>query len=65
MRVTVTRATKLLGSQRVIVSVESGRAVISPQESELLSLRNRLALYDPTKHGAEIMATGLLGAEKL
>lgn len=47
------------------MSVESGRAVISPQESELLSLRNRLALYDPTKHGAEIMATGLLGAEKL
>jgi antitoxin MazE len=60
----VAKAAKLRAHQRVKLSVEKGRVVITPQDPVPLSLGDRLARYDPTLHGGEAMASVLVGAEK-
>ena len=60
----VARAAKLRADQRVKVSVEDGRVVITPMHDRLPSLAERLALYDPLVHGGEIMATAPVGVER-
>ena len=60
----VARAAKLHANQRVKVSVEDGRVVITPQTDRVLSLAERLALYDPLRHGGEVMADAPIGAER-
>jgi len=51
--------------QRVRVSVEGGQVVISPLTNAHLSLEQRLAAYDPSRHGGEVMRTGPpVGAER-
>ena len=62
--VTVARAAHLHVDQRVRVAVEDGRLIITPVEDTSLTLEQRLALFDPTKHGGETMVTEPLGAEK-
>jgi antitoxin MazE len=52
----VAKAAKLSVDQRVRVSVEEGRVVITPLAGSALSLDQRLALFDPARHGEEIMA---------
>lgn len=60
----VAKAAHFHADQRVRVAVEDGRVVISPVQVPTLSLEQKLAIYDPGRHGGEVMATEALGAEK-
>ena len=61
----VAREARLHVDQRVRVSVEGGQVVITPVDVSLLTLEQRLAAYDPKRHGGEQMAaTSMLGAER-
>ena len=60
----VARAAHLHADQRVRVSVEDGRVIISPLLNEPLTLEQRLARFDRLRHGGEAMASAGLGAEK-
>jgi len=47
------------------VAVEGDQVVITPVGDSRLSLEQRLAIYDPKRHGGERMATPeALGAER-
>ena len=62
----IARTAKLHADQRVRVRVQDdGSVVITPVEQSPLTLQQRLARFDPEKHGGEIMLTErLAGAEK-
>lgn len=60
----VARAAHLRADQRVRVSVEDGQIVIRPADESALTLEQRLAQFDPERHGGEVMATAPMGAEK-
>lgn len=60
----VARAAHLHADQKVRVAVEEGRVVITPLDPPPLSLEQRLASFDPARHGGEAMATDPVGAEK-
>ncbi|MBT1072865.1 AbrB/MazE/SpoVT family DNA-binding domain-containing protein [Pelotalea chapellei] len=63
--VNVARAAHLHIDQRVRVAVEEGHVVITPLVDTPLTLEQRLARFDPVKHGGEVMVTDEpLGAEK-
>lgn len=63
--VNVARAAHLHVDQRVRVAVEQGHVVITPIDDAPLTLEQRLARFDPVRHGGEVMATDEpLGAEK-
>jgi len=48
----------------VRVSVEGGRVVITPVAGLELSLEERLALFDPRRHGGEALTSEPVGAER-
>ena len=60
---TVARAARLTANQRVRITVEDGRVIITPHGEKPLSLADRLALFDPAVHGGEAMATKPIGRE--
>lgn len=60
----VARAAHLRADQRVRLAVEAGRVVITPVEDAPLTLTQRLARFDPTRHGGEAMASEAVGAER-
>jgi antitoxin MazE len=60
----VAKAAHLHADQRVRVAVEDGRVVITPEAPPALTLEQRLALFDPVRHGGEAMAATPIGAEK-
>ncbi len=60
----VARAARLHADQRVRVGVEDGRVVITPLEDAPLTLAQRLARFDPERHGGEAMRAAALGAER-
>ena len=60
----VARAAHLHVDQRVCVSVEDGRVVIRPVADDPLSLEQRLARFDPARHGGEVMPSQAIGAER-
>ena len=61
----VAREAHLHADQRVRVSVEGDQVIITPVETTKLTLEQRLAAYDPKRHGGEQMtATQTLGAER-
>jgi len=60
----VAREAHLHVDQRVRVSVQGGNVVITPVAESPLTLEQRLALYDPARHGGEIMAVEPLSTEK-
>lgn len=61
----IARAARLSADQRVRVAVEDGRVVITPVQDEPLTLEQRLARFDPLRHGGEAMKTDTpLGAER-
>ncbi len=60
----VAREAGLHVDQRVRVSVEDGHVVITPVAQTAPSLEQKLALFDPARHGGEAMATPLVGAER-
>lgn len=62
--VNVARAAHLHVDQMVRVALENGRVVITPVDEAPLTLEQRLARFDPARHGGEAMATEPMGAEK-
>jgi antitoxin MazE len=61
----VAREAGLRVDQRVRVSVEGDQVVIAPVDEARLTLAQRLAAYDPRRHGGERMTTThTLGAER-
>jgi len=63
--VAVAREARLHVDQRVRVSVEGDQVVITPVDDSRFTLEQRLAAYDPKRHGGEQMATTqTLGAER-
>ena len=60
----VAREAGLHVDQRVRVSVEDGHVVITPVVQTVPSLEQKLALFDPARHGGEAMATRPVGAER-
>lgn len=60
----VAREAHLRADQRVRVSVENGRVVITPLPATPLTLEERLARFDPARHQGEVMAAERLGAER-
>jgi antitoxin MazE len=60
----VARAAHLHVDQRVRISVEDGTIVIRPVGEGVSTLEQRLARFDPVRHGGEIMESQALGAEK-
>lgn len=59
----VARAARLSANQRVRITVEGGRVVITPHGVRPLSLADRLALFDPALHGGEAMPAAPVGKE--
>jgi len=62
--VAVARKAHLRVDQRVRLSVKGGQVVITPIINAPLTLEQRLARFDPTRHGGELMASKLIGAER-
>lgn len=61
----VAREAHLQADQRVRVFVEDGRVVIMPVDNAEPTLEQRLARFDPSRHGGEVMPiTGIVGAER-
>jgi antitoxin MazE len=59
----VARAAQLRANQRVHITVEDGRVIITPQRGHPATLAERLALFDPAVHGGEAMAVRPVGRE--
>lgn len=63
--VAVARAAHLHVDQRVKIAVEDGRLVITPMDATPMTLEQRLAAFDPARHGGEVLSSSEpLGAEK-
>lgn len=61
----VARAANLKADQRVHIEVVAGRVIITPEQNPALTLEQRLARFDPSRHGGEVMQSGqALGAER-
>ena len=60
----VAREAHLHADQRVRVTVEGGCVVITPVLDAPLSLAQRLARFDPARHGGEAMGSDRVGAER-
>lgn len=60
----VAREAHLCIDQRVRISVEDGRVIITPVIDVPLTLEQRLARFDPARHGGEVMASQAIGAER-
>ena len=59
----VAREARLSANQRVRITVEDGRVIITPYGERPLSLADRLALFDPALHGGEAMPAVPVGQE--
>lgn len=59
----VARAAHLKADQRVRITVEDGRVIITPHGDKPPTLGERLALFDPAVHGGEAMAVKPVGRE--
>jgi antitoxin MazE len=60
----VAKAARLRADQRVRVTVEGARVIITPLAGAELSLEERLARFDPDRHGGEAMTSAPVGAER-
>lgn len=60
----VAREAHLDADQQVRITVEEGRVVITPVAPSPLNLEQRLARFDPERHGGEAMASPNVGAER-
>ena len=60
----IAKAARLEADQRVRVAVKGRQVVITPVAADPLTLAQRLALYDAERHGGEVMAVQLDGAER-
>jgi antitoxin MazE len=62
---TVARAAGLQADTLVRVSVEGSRVIIEPAAPRKLTLTEKLAAFDPKKHGGEFAVLGRVGAEAI
>jgi antitoxin MazE len=61
----IARAANLQINQRVNLSVIDGQVIITPLANPPLTLEERLAKFDPARHGGEVMnASQRLGSEQ-
>jgi antitoxin MazE len=60
----VAREAHLKVDQRVRVSVEGRQVIITPVVEMPHTLEERLARFDPARHGGEAMASERIGAER-
>ena len=60
----IAREANLHVDQRVRVSVDGRHVVITPIADPPLTLEQRLAQFDPTRHGGEAMVVQRIGAER-
>lgn len=61
----IARQARFRVDQRVRISVEGAQVVIRPVMDVPLTLEQRLALFDPARHGGEAMTTtDAVGAER-
>lgn len=61
----VARAARLRADQRVRITVEDGHVIIAPAAEAPQTLAQRLARFDPARHGGEAMTADVrLGAEQ-
>lgn len=61
----VARAAHFEVGQEVQVTSDEIGVTVKPVGQRKLTLAEKLALFDPAKHGGEAMTTGLIGAEVL
>jgi antitoxin MazE len=59
----IAREAHIHADQSVRVSVEAGRIMVSPIFDQPMTLKQRLAQFDPHRHGGEVMASERLGTE--
>ncbi len=59
----VARSARFAVGQPVEMVVEDAVIMVRPVGEPKLTLAQKLALFDPAKHGGEVMATGRVGAE--
>ena len=60
----IARSSGLKVDQRVRLSSEGGRVIITPVQPTTMTLAQRLAAFDPIVHGGETMASKRVGAER-
>jgi antitoxin MazE len=60
----IARAAGLHVDQSVQITVEGSTIVIRPVNEGTNTLEQRLARFDPEKHGGEVMQSERVGAEK-
>ena len=60
----VAREANLSVDQRVRVSVEGRQVIITPVADTPHTLEERLARFDPARHGGEAMVSRRIGAER-
>lgn len=60
----IAREAQVHADQRVRLTVSDGQIIITPVADESLTLEQRLAQFDPARHGGEIMHTTAIGAEE-
>jgi antitoxin MazE len=60
----VAREAHLSVDQRVRVSVEGRQVIITPVADTPQTLEERLARFDPARHGGEAMVSRRIGAER-
>jgi antitoxin MazE len=59
----VAKTARFAVGQPVEITVQDSSVVVKPVGEPKLTLSQKLALFDPAKHGGEVMATGRVGAE--
>jgi len=60
----VAREAHLHVDQRVRISVKGEQVIITPVTDAPLTLEQRLARFDLARHGGEVMASKIIGAER-
>ena len=59
----IAREARLKENQKVRIETDGGQVTIRAAENSLLSLEQRLEIFDKEKFGVEVMATQSVGAE--
>ncbi|WP_340526779.1 AbrB/MazE/SpoVT family DNA-binding domain-containing protein [Cupriavidus necator] len=61
----VARSAHFAEGQEVEVSVDEIGVTVRPVGRRVLTLAEKLALFDPSQHGGEVMVTQRVGAESM
>lgn len=60
---TIARQARFKENQRVRIEVEGDRVTITPANADLMTLEERLNVFDPNQQGGEVMVSKSIGAE--